>query len=265
MLLDSIFSVIILVQTLPVLHYKEVVQGMERTHHKNQMPQSTYQGSNRYKTTTDSQKRNNGRSCMSLTPWRPWDQANPMVVAFNATRSDHSFETEMKFTDSGQLDSHFVELQQQQEISNTGDTSRRSVYILEGLSSDFTKVFAKHLSIHASVFQDHERLVPLENRETGEAGGIPFLPSAIHARDHVSLKYHEPILFSKAPQSFRNLCNTSGRHLAATRLQNVFSAVVIARRKCTVWLKTTSPSCWDCELYLLATKYLVVTENLRIF
>ena len=82
---------------------------------------------------------------------------------------------------------------------------------------------------------------------TGEGGGIPFLPSAIHGRDHVSLKYHEPMLLSTLPTNFRNICDVSGRHIAVTRITGRLSEVAVARRKCTVWSRKTEAGGWDCE------------------
>ncbi|KAF2807337.1 uncharacterized protein BDZ99DRAFT_348623, partial [Mytilinidion resinicola] len=60
------------------------------------------------------------------------------------------------------------------------------------------------------------------------------------------LKYHEPLVLSKPPTSFRNLCDVSGRHIAVTRIKGKFSEVGIARRKCTFWSKKTKGGGWDC-------------------
>jgi hypothetical protein len=76
------------------------------------------------------------------------------------------------------------------------------------------------------------------------------LPSAIYGRDHVSLKYHEPLLLSTLPTGFRNICDVSGRHIMVTRIMGKFSEVAIARRKCTFWSRKTEAGGWDCEPYL---------------
>ncbi|KIW21367.1 hypothetical protein PV08_01947 [Exophiala spinifera] len=121
----------------------------------------------------------------------------------------------------------------------------RTIYILEALSPDFVAVLGSHFQLHPTLFADHDRLVALENRATGELGGIPFLPSAIHGRDFVSLKYHEPLRLSSPPPGFRNVCDVSGRHIAVTRIAGSFSDVVIARRKCTFWTRKTEGGGWD--------------------
>lgn len=125
--------------------------------------------------------------------------------------------------------------------------SGRSVYILEGLSSGFVDVLSRHFHLSTVFFQNHERLVPLGNRATGEAGGLPFLPSAILGRNHVCLKYHEPMK-STRPTGFRNLCEVSGRHIAATRIMGVMSDIIVARRKCTFWSTTYNSGGWACTL-----------------
>jgi hypothetical protein len=76
------------------------------------------------------------------------------------------------------------------------------------------------------------------------------LPSAVCGRDHVSLKYNEPLLFSPPPTGFRNLCDVSGRHIMVTRIMGEFSGVGIARRKCTFWSRKTEAGGWDCASYL---------------
>ncbi|KAK7996320.1 hypothetical protein PG991_015787 [Apiospora marii] len=130
--------------------------------------------------------------------------------------------------------------------STTPRGPSRSVYLLEGLSQEFVSVLGDHFQIHPSLFMDHERLVPAGGRLTGENGGIPFLPSAICGRDHVSFKYHEPLVLPTRPAGFRNLCDISGRHIAVTRLVGQLSDVGISRRKCTFWSKETEPEGWSC-------------------
>jgi len=132
-----------------------------------------------------------------------------------------------------------------QRISSKG-SPQRSIYILEGLSSELTRTLSDHLQLHTVIFANHERLSPLADRPTGERGGLPFLPSAVHGRDHVSLKYHEPMVFSTRPTTFRNICEASGRHIATTRLMGRFSEVGTARRKCTFWSRKTESGGWDC-------------------
>jgi hypothetical protein len=132
--------------------------------------------------------------------------------------------------------------------SPSGDR-QRTVYILKGLAPEFVEVFGSHFRLHPSVFLDHERLVAFDGQPTGEAGGIPFLVSTIRRRDHVSLKYHEALVFSPPRTSFRNFCDHTGRHIRITRVMGRFSPISVARRKCSFWCRrNNSDTGWECEL-----------------
>lgn len=171
--------------------------------------------------------------------WAPWIRSKPRVVALHLEQ-DNSFGTPKEYTEAEALRSYL------QERSQTDKSSRRCVYILEGLSHDVNEVLRQHFRLPNTIFSDHERLIALAGRDTGEGGGLPFLPSAINGRDYVTLKYHEPLILSRPPKDFRNLCETTGRHIAVTRLMNEFSDVVISRRKCTFWSRTIEPGSWEC-------------------
>lgn len=170
--------------------------------------------------------------------WRPWHRARPRVVALHLDPNG-SFGPATEFQDSNVLQAYF-----HQRTRN--NTPQRSVYILEALSRQFAAVLGSHFRLHPALFMDHERLVALNDRATGEGGGIPFLPSALHGREYVSLKYHEPLLLSTPPTDFRNLCDASGRHIVVTRITGKFSEVAVARRKCTFWSRKTEAGGWDC-------------------
>lgn len=176
----------------------------------------------------------------ALSAWLPWHLARPRVVALHLG-PDGSFVPVAEYSDSNELQAFL-----RQRTGSTG-TPQCSVYILESLSREFITVLGEHFQLHPAVFVDHERLVAFSDRVTGEGGGIPFLPSSIHGRDHISLKYHEPLLLSTLPTDFRNLCDTSGRHIAATRIMGKFSKVGVARRKCTFWSSKNKAGGWDCE------------------
>ncbi|KAI8958520.1 hypothetical protein F5Y11DRAFT_38733 [Daldinia sp. FL1419] len=175
----------------------------------------------------------------SAKVWKPWSRAKVRVVALRFS-PDGSVSPPTQYTDASLLASSLA----QEKLS--ANSSSRSVYLLEGLSIDFVRVLGSHFELHPSLFVDHERLTPLSDRQTGENGGLPFLPSAIHGRDHVSLKYHEPLVLSQRPTGFRCLCDTSGRHIAVTRLMGEMSKVGVTRRKCTFWSKATDSGGWKC-------------------
>lgn len=172
--------------------------------------------------------------------WAPWSLCESRVLKFQS-HSEHDFSTGIEFRDSKSLDSDLLQLSHGSQIA-----SSRFVYILEGLSEGFVDILQQHFRIHMALFKDHERLVPHGDRPTGEAGGIPFLPSAVTGREYTTLKYHEPVVLSCRPDSFRNLCNISGRHIAATRLLGSFSNVATLRRKCTFWSRPTESGGWIC-------------------
>lgn len=124
--------------------------------------------------------------------------------------------------------------------------SQRLVYVFEGPSPKFMDVLCRHFRLSLLAFNHHERFVPMHNRASGEGAGLPFLPSTIFSNDHVSLKYHEPMK-STQPTVFRNVCDVSSRHIAATRLMGRFSEIVTPRRKCTFWSKMSYSGGWDCR------------------
>lgn len=180
---------------------------------------------------------------LPTSAWVPWHRAKPRVTALHLDLNG-SFGPATEYQDSNMLQAYF-----QQRIRSSA-TPQRSVYILEALSHEFTRVLGSYFQLHPALFMDHERLVAFNNRATGEGGGIPFLPSAIHGRDYFSLKYHEPLSLSTLPTDFRNLCDVSGRHIAVTKIMGKFSEVGVVRRKCTLWSRKTEAGGWDCESYL---------------
>ncbi|KAI0099408.1 hypothetical protein F4814DRAFT_433148 [Daldinia grandis] len=171
--------------------------------------------------------------------WKPWCRAKVRVLALQFG-PDGSVSLPTEYTDASTLAASLT------QDAALASHSSRSVYLLEGLSRDFVCVLGDHFQLHPSLFVDHERLTPLGDRQTGENGGLPFLPSAICGRDHVSLKYHEPLVLSQRPTGFRCLCDTSGRHIAMTRLMGEMSKVGVSRRKCTFWSRTTDFGGWKC-------------------
>lgn len=172
--------------------------------------------------------------------WIPWTLSESRVVAFQSL-SDNALSPVIEFKDAESLDLHL------RLSCNSQNVSSRFIYIMEGLSAGIAGIFQQHLRLHMALFKDHERLVPHGDRPTGEAGGIPFLPSAVPGRDYVTLKYHQPVVLSCRPDGFRNLCNISGRHIAMTRLLGKFSNVATLRRKCTFWSRRTESGGWICS------------------
>ncbi|KAF4628820.1 hypothetical protein G7Y89_g9332 [Cudoniella acicularis] len=176
---------------------------------------------------------------LRASAWSSRTSSKSRVVALHL-EVDNSFGVPTEYTKAEPLQAHL------NQRSNSDRIPRRSVYILEGLSHDITTVLGHHFQLHPSVFADHERLVSFADSTTREGGGLPFLPSAIHGKDYVTLKYHEPVALSRRPTNFRNLCGTTGRHIAATRVIGKFSDVGVLRRKCTFWSRSRESGSWEC-------------------
>jgi hypothetical protein len=164
------------------------------------------------------------------------------VVTFGI-KADDQFTPPIAYSNASDLQAHL----------QCCDKPSRSIYLLEGLAPDFTSAIYKHFRPHPSVFSEHHRLVAFSKRATGESGGLPCLPSSIQGRQHISLKYHEALTICPRPTGFRNICQTTGRHLMASRTSDRFSEVLIARRKCTVWSRKTERGGWDCMCLLLGS------------
>lgn len=123
---------------------------------------------------------------------------------------------------------------------------RRRVVILEGLSPTFIALLGQHFGLHPSIFIEHERVLVMNMNAGGESDGLP-LPSCLRLRDHMVMKYHEPMELDPIPSSFRLSCGSSGRHIATSRFNGVFSKVGIVRRKCSWWSKTREDGRgWEC-------------------
>ncbi|KAF2156612.1 hypothetical protein K461DRAFT_298658 [Myriangium duriaei CBS 260.36] len=167
--------------------------------------------------------------------WSGWSSFESKVITF-AINADNKFMAPTEYRSPTAF----------QAFLRSGNKPSRSIHILEGLAPSFISTICDHFRIHPSVFADHHRLVAFSERVTGESGGIPFLPSSIEGRRHVSLKYHEALTVYPRPTGFRNLCQTTGRHLMATRISETLSEVMIARRKCTVWSRKLGYDGWDC-------------------
>ncbi|KAK4213550.1 hypothetical protein QBC37DRAFT_285682 [Rhypophila decipiens] len=187
------------------------------------------------------------KSVLHLLPpppgtWVPWARARTRVLALQLGLNG-LFAEPVEYTSAPTLAADL-----EKTSASAGEPSR-CVYLLEGLSPEFVSLLGTHFHLHPSLFMDHERLVPHGGRlksDSSEAGGVPYLPSTILGRDHISLKYHEPLVLGTRPTGFRNLCDTSGRHIAVTRLMDQFSDVVVSRRKCTFWSKDTESGGWTC-------------------
>ncbi len=168
-------------------------------------------------------------------PWLDYGR----VVSLEAG-DDNSFGEVNSFSDPGSLESHLAK-----QGSRVG---KRVVYIMEGLGPGFVGVLGHHFQLHPSVFIDHERVVVMNQTWQGESDGVPLV-SLLQGRDHVRLKYFEPLQFSKPPTSFRLACGHTGRHIGVSRSDDKFTDVGVVRRKCTMWNRRTEGGGWECAYY----------------
>lgn len=186
--------------------------------------------------------------------WAPWTSSSSRLWALQL-QANNTFDPPVELTEADALGNYL-----QRSLYSEREPPRRSVLILEGLPTSLVDVLQTYLQPHPAVFTDHERLAPHGDRKTGEAGGIPFLPSAVHGREYVTMKYHEPVVLSCRPNGFRNRCSISGRHIATTRLMGKFSSVAVLRRKCTFWSRSTESGGWICSFCCLTHAHALFTR-----
>lgn len=185
----------------------------------------------------------------------PWLYAESRVVSLELN-ADNRFAYPVEFRDSAKLEGYLAAkgasetVRGQSRDADTADQPPRPrcrVLILEGMNPDFVGVLGQHFALHPSVFVEHERVVVMSKRAEGESDGFP-LPSAVRSRDHVVLKYFEPMVFNQEPSSFRLVCAATGRHIGVCRDYGLFSDVGIVRRKCTVSYRARDgDGGWDCK------------------
>lgn len=177
------------------------------------------------------------RDPKAFTQKTPWEDSGVRVVALDL-ESDGSFGKALEFKHPEKLNVHLS------KFSST--PGKRSVYILEGTGPGFISVLGDHFSIHPSFFLEHERVIVMNRKAQGESDGLA-LPSMLETRDHLSMKYFEPLQFDKTPDSFRLVCGSTGRHIGVQRSDGEFLDVGIIRRKCGLWVRREQQGDgWDC-------------------
>lgn len=183
----------------------------------------------------------------------PWLHAQTRVAVLDLEADSAAFNEPRYFTgaQSQALKDFLADGPAPPSDSDTGAPGsapgdRRRVVILEGLNPTFIALLGQHFGLHPSIFVEHERVLVMNMNAGGENDGLP-LPSALRPRDHMVMKYHEPMELEPIPSSFRLSCGSSGRHIATSRFNGVFSNVGIVRRKCSWWSKTREDGRgWEC-------------------
>ena len=193
--------------------------------------------SDKVKSLCTSDPRLRQRDPKATTQKTPWEDSGVRVVTLDM-EPDGSFGKALEFRHPEKLDVHLSKF--------SSAPGKRSVYILEGIGPGFTSILGDHFSIHPSFFLEHERVIVMNRKAQGESDGLA-LPSMLETREHVSLRYFEPLQFDKTPESFRLVCASTGRHIGVQRSDGEFLDVGIIRRKCGMWVRREQQGDgWDC-------------------
>ncbi|KAI1874125.1 uncharacterized protein JN550_002704 [Neoarthrinium moseri] len=187
----------------------------------------------------------------------PWDDANARIISLELGIDQQSTQL-FNFDNHIELETylakgHTIHAENDRTSTDGGNgasanstCSRYRVIIMEGLSPKYIGILGKHFSLHPSLFVEHERVVVINKRGNGESDSLP-LPSTMQQRNHVVLRYFEPLVFNSVPNNSRLVCGSTGRHIAISRNFGERSEVGTVHRKCSIWWTTRNGTDgWDC-------------------
>ncbi|KAI0886841.1 uncharacterized protein GGS22DRAFT_199174 [Annulohypoxylon maeteangense] len=109
--------------------------------------------------------------------------------------------------------------------SQTRVSGQKMVYLVESFDPRIVEVLGNHFQLHPSLFVEHAKV----------KADIVLLPSSLSTRDHITLRYFEPVEIYQGVPGFHQHCHTTGRHIKGTRSGDKILPVGILRRKCSVW------------------------------
>ncbi|KAI2471574.1 hypothetical protein F4781DRAFT_420579 [Annulohypoxylon bovei var. microspora] len=112
--------------------------------------------------------------------------------------------------------------------------NQQTVYLVEAFDPHTVEVLGSHFQLHPSFFVEHERIKDFDYDAFGQTDTV-LLPSSLATRDHVTLKYSEPVYVSQGTSGLRLHCYATGRHIKRTRSGENMLPVGVLRRKCSVW------------------------------
>jgi hypothetical protein len=166
-------------------------------------------------------------------PW-PACYAKVAILEVEKSRCKRYFEV----TDP---DSFQQYLDARQELPDNENSTRQTIYIIEGLNSDLIGILGNYFNLPPLFFLEQER------SKYSVPGARP-LPSIASTRPHISLRYGE--LLNIPPQiqgNFSALCSATGRNVSVSRSNGTFSDIGIVTRTCSIWNRHLKPGGWDCE------------------
>ncbi|KAI1078830.1 hypothetical protein F5B20DRAFT_193927 [Whalleya microplaca] len=154
----------------------------------------------------------------------------PVRIRVLDQKGHQNFGLRKEFHDANTLQEY---LRDHQRLPN-----RRYVYLVEAYGPRTAIVLGNHFQLHPSFFVEHER-VKTFSYDTSDRSDAVLLPSSLSTRDHITLKYSEPMHIHQAITEFGLHCHTTGRHITITRSRDQMLPVGIVRRKCSVWHRET--------------------------
>lgn len=134
----------------------------------------------------DAQAKQPERNTFSRTStWHSWIRARPRVVALHLDSSG-SFGPATEYQSSVGLQTHL----DHRNLSNT--TSQRSIYLLEGLSPEFTEVLGSHFRLPRQSSKIMRGSLHSTSERQAKAVAFPScpLPSTVEAMCHSSTMSH---------------------------------------------------------------------------
>jgi len=158
----------------------------------------------------------------------PWPVLHTRVAAFKAQSASPLLWEQAEF-------SNHLTFREWLRSSSTSPDGRR-IIIVEGQAPVYIDAMVVHFGIHPAFFSDHERL------------GAPDVQLPSIVKEHVTMKYYEPIYLSEQLRQFRVFCAESGSPVGATRVLGEFTDAGILQRKCSVWRRQRpgDGGGWDC-------------------
>ncbi|KAI1456042.1 hypothetical protein F4805DRAFT_433639 [Annulohypoxylon moriforme] len=113
-------------------------------------------------------------------------------------------------------------------------SGQATVFLVESFDPQTVQVLGNHFQLHPSFFVEHEWVKTFYDDAFSRTDTV-LLPSLLSTRDHITLKYFEPIHIYQGVPGFHQRCHVTGRHIKATRSGETILPIGILRRKCSVW------------------------------
>lgn len=124
-------------------------------------------------------------------------------------------------------------------------SSRRRIYLVEGLAQDYISALGSHFFMDPSFFLRQERTCVWSNEFTPTSDALPQ-PSSLQPDKCFHIQYCELRQFDHALSNTPMYCQRTGRHIGMTpaRIEED-STTGILRRKCAFWSQKYEDGGWD--------------------